>query len=239
LTNPSTLAGRIYGSRVSIKRRLGQSTNPVLDRALRPRGEKRFQDEFAKASADGSVRINLGSGGQPLAGWLNTDVVWRGRVYLDATSPWPVPAGSVDYVYADNVIEHITLGDGRKVFRHAFDALRPGGVFRLATPDVEAVARQYLENGELAQLGLQRNRERGRDFRYPVELLRQVYVGAQHYLGFCYDWESISTEMGEAGFVAKRCAAGRSDHAELVDLEARLHPAEEATSLIVEGHKPV
>jgi predicted SAM-dependent methyltransferase len=225
-------------SSMSARSQLSRLAHPVLDRALRKVGERRFRAEFDRARAAGSVQVNIGAGRKPVEGWINTDVVWQGKVYLDATRPWPIPAGSVHFVYADNVIEHVTLAQGREVFRHTYDALAPGGVFRLATPDVEAVARQYLENGELARLGMERNRERGRDFTYPVELLRQVYVGAQHYLGFIYDYAAISAEMEKAGFVVKRVPAGASDYPPLAGLEVRMHPAEEATALIVEGSKP-
>jgi predicted SAM-dependent methyltransferase len=223
---------------MSARSQLTRIAHPVLNRAFPMVGARRFRDAFEQARRSGPVRVNIGSGRKPVDGWINTDVVWQGRIYLDATKTWPIPAGSVEFVYADNVIEHVTLSQGRDVFKYTYEALAPGGVFRLATPDVEAVARQYLENGELARLGMERNRERGRDFSYPVELLQQVYVGAQHYLGFIYDYAAISAEMEKAGFTVKRVAAGVSDHPALTGLEVRMHPAEEATALIVEGTKP-
>jgi predicted SAM-dependent methyltransferase len=211
----------------------------VLNRVHPTRGRRAFQQEFEQARRSGGlVKVIIGAGRKPLPGWINTDVVWQVPAYLDATRPWPVPAGSVDLIYGDDVIEHVTLEQARLLFRHAFTALKPGGILRLATPDVEAVARQYLENGELARAGLERNRELGRTMRYPVELLREVYVGAQHYLGFIYDWESLSTEMSEAGFRTRRAAYGQSEHPDLVGLEVRMHPAEQATGLVVEGVKP-
>lgn len=224
---------------VQVKRKLNPFIDATMTKVRRAAGERAFVEAVNEARSKGPVRVNIGSGGKPLDGWVNCDVVWRVPVYLDATQPWPVPDGSVDVVYADNVIEHITLDMGRDVFTHTFAALKPGGVFRLATPDVEAVARQYLENGELAELGMARHREKGRDFRYPVQLIQNVFVGAKHYLGFCYDYQSLSTEMQAAGFETSRQPAGRSDYPELEGLETRLHPAEEATSLIVEGRKPV
>jgi predicted SAM-dependent methyltransferase len=212
--------------------------NAGLTRALRSRNAQRFVAEYEAAQRTGVVKINIGSGRKPVAEWVNTDVVWQGGAYLDATQPWPVRPGSVDFVYADNVIEHLKLQQGRLVFQHAHTALRPGGVFRLATPDVERVARQYLENGELARLGMERNRELGNtDFVHPVQLIQQVFVGAKHYLGFCYDFNSISAEMSAAGFDVYRVEAGQSEYPELRGLEVRMHPAEEATALIVEGRK--
>jgi predicted SAM-dependent methyltransferase len=223
---------------VSLKRRVQPLAEHALDVAWRPVKRRRFEAAFADLSRQGPVKINLGSGGRPITGWLNCDVTWRGETYLDATQPWPVPGGSVGFVYADNVIEHITLEGGAHVFRNAFAALAPGAVFRLATPDVEAIARQYLENGELAQLGLEQHRARGRDLHYPVQLLTQAYVGAKHYLGFLYDYESLGTEMERAGFEVRRVQPSESDHPELRGLEARLTPAEVATSLVVEGTRP-
>ena len=223
-----------------LRKRLADPVDRFLNAALRQRHAKQFQTEFAAASTAQPVKITIGSGLKPLDGWINTDVVWRGGPYLDATKPWPIPAGSVDFIYADNVIEHLTLPQGRLAFQNAFDALRPGGVIRLATPDVEAVARQYLENGELAELGMARNRELGRtDFYHPVQLIQQIFVGHKHYLGFCYDFASISQEMSRVGFTVDREKSGESQHAEMRGLEARQHPAERATGLIVEGHKPL
>lgn len=210
----------------------------TLDRLHRPVGRRLFREAYEQAVRSGVVRVNIGSGRKPVSGWINTDVARQGHIYLDATLPWPVPNGSVDLIYADNVIEHFALEDGRKVFLHAFAALKPGGVFRLATPDVEAVARQYLENGELARAGMDRNAETGHPMLYPVELLTRVYVGAQHYLGFIYDYHSLSAEMEAVGFVVQRAPAGRSEHPDLCGVEVRMHPAEEATALIVEGRKP-
>ena len=195
-----------------IRKKLVPYVDSTLNAALRSKRQA-LPDEYGSAVASGSVKITLGSGLKPIDGWINTDVVWRGGAYLDATEHWPVTDGSVDFVYADNVIEHLTLQQGREAFRHAFTALKPGGVIRLATPDVEGVARQYLENGELAQLGMARNRDMGRtDFYHPVQLIQQIFVGHKHYLGFCYDYASISTEMERAGFEVHRCEPGVSEY---------------------------
>src|SRR5262245_54844715 len=129
-----------------LKRRLYRPYQTARNVAWRPRGRRAFQEAVDAARSRGEVKINFGSGGEPLTGWINCDIVWTAPTYLDSTKPWPLSAASVDFVYADNVIEHLTLDQGRQAFAHAFTALRPGGVFRLATPDVEAVARQYLEN---------------------------------------------------------------------------------------------
>lgn len=68
------------------------------------------------------------------------DVVWWSEMYLDLTRPWPMPPGSIDRIFGDNVIKHFPLDVARAVLRHCHDALRAGGAIRLATPDVERIA---------------------------------------------------------------------------------------------------
>lgn len=225
-------------TRSRLRRVLGGWRRRVYDVALRSRRRHRLQAELAHARADGQVLVQIGSGRRGLPDWVNTDVSWRCPAHLDVTEPWPLPPDSVDAVYGDNVVEHLPLAEARTLFRHAYTALRPGGVLRLATPDVEASARSYLENGELARLGMARNAELGNVLEHPVQLLAEVYVGAGHHLGFCYDHAALAAELRAAGFEVERVVAGDSNHVELKGLEHRMHPAEVATQLVVEGTKP-
>ena len=87
--------------------------------------------------------LQLGTGHNPLPGWLNTDVqvFRRGHVeFLDATRPFPLPDGAFDYVYSEHQIEHIPLEAGEHMLRECLRVLRPGGVVRIATPDLERMA---------------------------------------------------------------------------------------------------
>lgn len=218
------------------RRLVGQARNRIFDTTSVARRDREFRRVVAETAAP--VKVHVGAGRHRLEGWIDTDIQWRCPAHLDITKPWPVEPGSIHFVYGDNVIEHLTLQQGRDSFRTTFDALAPGGVLRLSTPDVEASARSYLENGELAQAGMERNRELGKDFSHPVQLLAQVYVGAAHYLGFCYDYAALAAEMSAVGFEVSRCETGESDYPELRGLELRTHPAERATQLCVEGVKP-
>ena len=76
----------------------------LLTTVRSPMLSRRFQQ--AVAAATEPVKVNVGAGTVVLPGWINTDVLWRSDMYLDLTKPWPVPAGRIDRVYADNVIEH-------------------------------------------------------------------------------------------------------------------------------------
>jgi predicted SAM-dependent methyltransferase len=197
---------------------------------------RRFQKAVAAQSH--LVKVNVGAGSVNLDGWINTDVGWRLPMYLDLTKPWPVPPGSIDRIYADNVIEHFPLHVCRGVLRYCWDALSAGGGIRLATPDVERTARAYLEDPQLTAAHLERHRRYGFPAEYPVDMLRITYAYHGHHLGYCFDWAALSTELAAAGFVGiRRYEAGQSDDPAFRGLERRHEPTEAATELIVEARK--
>jgi predicted SAM-dependent methyltransferase len=211
----------------------------TLSAANKPIASKRFRDAIA-ATEPGTARVVVGGGNVAVPGWINTDVYWRAKYYLDLTKPWPVPNDSIDKIYADNVIEHFTLDVGRTVLKNMFDALRPGGTIRLATPDVERTARAYLDNGDLAADHLRRHQNKGIPATHPVDLLRVTFAEAKHYLGYCYDYAALSEEMAAVGFSEiHREEAGDSADPAFAGLEVRATDSERATALIVVASRPM
>lgn len=180
-------------------------------------------------------RLELGSN-DARPGWLVTNASWRTRYYLDATQPWPVEPGSVDLIFADNMIEHVPLALAREVLQHAHAALRPGGTIRLATPDVEAAARLYLgEDEEKAAAVLAMHRHYGRVAEHPADILRVPFAEHGHHVGYLYDEASLGAELKRAGFHAvRRCETGESTTPGLQGLENRTD-AESLVQMILEA----
>ena len=212
----------------------------TLSTLHRPQASARFRrDAAALAAGDDLLKVNIGAATKLVPGWMNTDVHYRAPYYLDLLKPWPVPPQSVDRVFADNVIEHFTIADARTLLRHAFDAMAPGGGIRLVTPDVERIARAYLDDLDLATRHLDRHRRHGYVVHYPVDLLRVTFAESGHHLGFCHDFASLSAEVAQAGFgdVVRR-EAGKSDDEAFSGIEQRVGDTEAATTLVIEAWKP-
>lgn len=92
-------------------------------------------------------------------GWINGDMIftrlpvnfvcedWRtGRhiVRLDAGRPFPFADGALDAVYTEHMFEHILPMAGSVFLKEAYRVLRPGGVIRLTTPDLEKYLDGYV-----------------------------------------------------------------------------------------------
>ena len=93
---------------------------------------------YLRATAAG--KLHLGASGNCLDGWLNSDIVPRhGMIYLDVRTRFPLQDNTIDYVFAEHLIEHIDHEDALTMFRETWRVLKPGGRIRIATPDLEVL----------------------------------------------------------------------------------------------------
>lgn len=106
------------------------------------------------------IRLNLGCGGRPLPGYVNVDqddLATLKRRYPGQKFPkgvvvrrynifsLPYGDGSIDEVRSDSLVEHLSFKEEPLFFHEVRRVLKPGGVFRFATPDFEATVRQWLK----------------------------------------------------------------------------------------------
>ncbi|HEX4187707.1 MAG TPA: methyltransferase domain-containing protein, partial [Solirubrobacteraceae bacterium] len=89
--------------------------------------------------------LRIGSGSHTDPGWLSTDLlpVALDVVFMDATKAFPFPSGSFDAVQCEHVIEHVAHEAGIAMLTECRRVLRPGGVLRIATPNLELVRRLF------------------------------------------------------------------------------------------------
>ena len=91
------------------------------------------------------LRLNLGSGPNRRAGWVNVDLFHAAAdLHLDLRDPWPFPDGSVSHVYSEHVFEHFEFHSEVPHFlSQSLRVLRPGGLFDVGVPDTEWPLRAY------------------------------------------------------------------------------------------------
>jgi predicted SAM-dependent methyltransferase len=65
-------------------------------------------------------------------------------IFHDLGSPLPFEDKSFDGIYACRVMEHLSPKDGDRFIADLCRLLKPGGVCRLSTPDLEELAEEYL-----------------------------------------------------------------------------------------------
>src|SRR5205823_13393950 len=87
--------------------------------------------------------------------WTNLDLTPSGQNVgaQDCRQPLAVEDESFDGVYHSHLIEHLRRDDVIRFLRACCRVLRPGGILRVAIPDLDGLARAYLEGLEKALEG--------------------------------------------------------------------------------------
>lgn len=85
------------------------------------------------------MKLNLGSGEVPLEGYINLDGA-RGEMIF----PLPYVDASADEILASHVLEHFSHRQTGAVLAEWVRVLKPGGLLRIAVPDLDLIARAYL-----------------------------------------------------------------------------------------------
>ena len=93
---------------------------------------------------------NLGCGARSHPDWINIDIAPQrpGVIAHDLSQGIPLDDASCDAVYHAHLMEHLRRADALRFMRECLRVLKPGGVLRVATPDLERMARLYLQTLE-------------------------------------------------------------------------------------------
>jgi len=99
--------------------------------------------------------LNFGCGSVFHADWVNVDTAPTDPRVLahDVRRGLPFPEESFDAVYGSHVLEHLLPADARRLVEDCCRVLKPGGIVRLVVPDLETIARLYLQTLESALAG--------------------------------------------------------------------------------------
>lgn len=202
---------------------LRQSAKVVGTRLLEPWS----RTQIRRLLRDGSpLRLHLGSGGHPLEGWVNVDVLgMEPDLYWDLGRGLPFPDGCAEAVFLEHVIEHFTLADDLDLLAECSRVLGPGGIVRLGVPDFGRYMQSYASDGAFI------DRERpGR----PTRLLAAGEVALGHGHRSVWDCETLVLLLEEGGFTDARCRPwGDSDLEPAPD-----SPLREPESVYAEARKP-
>lgn len=164
------------------------------------------------------LKLHLGSGTIRLDGWLNIDLETpQANLHLDITRGLPFAAGAARLIYHEHVMEHLTVEQGAAGLRDWFRLLEPGGVLRVATPDLQYVIGRYGGNWK-DQAWLQLP-----EYQFIQTRAEMINVSLRWWgHRYLYDGEELERRMRDAGFATiRRCGLGESTVAELAGLETR------------------
>ncbi len=148
-----------------------------------------------------------------------------------------LPDSSCRGVYASHVIEHLSLADARTALRNVYHLLQPEGVFRLVVPDLDRMARDYVNDpNENACHEFMTRSMLGWETkpRNLAEYVRLWWGNSKHL--WMWDDKALCYELSVLGFIdVRRAAFGDSNDARFDEVEEQ---ARWRDCLGIEGRKP-
>lgn len=144
-----------------------------------------------------AMKLHIGSGPIYLEGWVNIDIsdAHKSDICADVLT---LDFKEVDVIYSCHFFEHLSYpNDAIKALSLFYNWLRPGGVLRLAVPDLGLAAVDYVMKGDLKFLY-------GGDFKgyyhkdTPCERFNFFIKAWEHQM--CYDFELLKSLLQDGGF---------------------------------------
>jgi len=180
------------------------------------------------------IMLNVGCGTDYKEGWINIDNnsddnIEKLDLNWDLRNPLPFPDQSVDYIFNEHFMEHLTVEQSTRANQDFMRVLRKGGVLRIAMPDLEEVVDMYMDK-KWKQRKVIKNHNM-QFVKTRAELMNMSFSWWGHM--WLYDWEELKRRLEDAGMRnVKRAKRGMSKHKPLNGLETR-----EESNLIAEVTK--
>ncbi len=139
------------------------------------------------------IAKKAGGGQRPLPGHIR---------YFDLRKRFPFPDESVDAIYAAHVWEHLTLSVAKHATAECYRVLKPGGVLRLAVPNLRDAVENYV-NSKDPEAALELNKKL---YCRPLEECRSWIYGVYlaltdfHHHKFMCDPKQLTSVFIKSGF---------------------------------------
>lgn len=167
------------------------------------------------------IKLNLGSGHWKPDGWIHVDLDLESlpHVCVNLGAGLPFRDGTADLMHTEDFIDQLELEQARLFLLECHRVLKPGGVIRILTPDLERLARLYLEAPD--RLKYLWNEHVG----VPLHLgtAGEIFNTGMRFAGhtFLYDAETFTRLAADCGFAARQVAFQQSEIADLRGLDLR------------------
>lgn len=174
------------------------------------------------------LKLNIGCGKVKIPGWVNIDIKPGADLVINVGKELPFSDNSVDLIYNEHFLEHLTFEEGEKVFREFHRCLKKGGILRIAMPDLDYVTQKYNTDWK--------NQDWLSWPEYKFIKTKGMMINtAFRWWGhkYLYNEEDLRIHLVKAGFKKiVRCEWNKSSHVGLRGLETR-----KDSKLILEAEK--
>ncbi|MDT8318408.1 MAG: methyltransferase domain-containing protein [bacterium] len=182
----------------------------------------------SRISKEKLKKLHVGCGKNHFRGWINADMFLGSEMIVFLQKKLPLQNDCLERIYSEHVIEHVPFETGVFFLKEAYRVLEPGGVIRMATPDLDNIISYYTEDWKRADWV---NWPEYSFIKTKAEMLNIAFRWWGH--AHLYNEEELLRAFKEAGFQnLQKVAWGESNFNDLSSLETR-----KDSTLIIEAVK--
>jgi predicted SAM-dependent methyltransferase len=143
------------------------------------------------------IKLHVGCGENYFDGWINVDIdSSKADIFHDLAKPLWFYDNTVDFIYSEHFIEHIGIKHAQNMFKEFYRVLKPGGILRIATPDLDYLVKKYVSASWKDQDWIEiYNYQR---IQTRAEMLNICFREWGHQ--YLYDAEELERRLREVGF---------------------------------------
>ncbi len=175
------------------------------------------------------LMLHIGCGDIYFDNWVNIDInTDKADLNHDLRQPLPYEDNSVDYIYHEHFIEHLTTDECEIFLKEMRRLLKRNGVMRIATPDLDYIVFRYIYRWR-KQVWIKKYS--CTFIQTKAEMMNVLFHRWGH--KWLYNYEELKRRLNLAGFdKVHRVKFRKSTFTQLQGLESR-----EDSKLIVETVK--
>lgn len=147
-----------------------------------------------------STYLNVGCGWNTPDGFINLDYEWHTRVDLvwDLAKPLPFADNSMDGIYTEHCLEHVTHQVARFALSEFRRVLKPSASLRVIVPDAELYFGLYAQFKAGQAPAVPYQPDPLPPETTPLMAMLPIFFDHQHRYG--YDFETMALFLKQAGF---------------------------------------
>lgn len=89
-------------------------------------------------------KVHFGCGTNILKGWENVDFP-----KVDVRKRLPYKDSSIDFIFHEHLLEHLSETDGLKFMKETYRILKPSGILRISCPSIDGIVWVYQNWGKI------------------------------------------------------------------------------------------
>jgi predicted SAM-dependent methyltransferase len=156
---------------------------------------------YSQQDDSDKIKLHIGCGDHYLQGWVNIDGddKYKNDLKHDLSKGLPYEANSVDAILSNHFIEHLDKQQGILFLHECYRTLKPGGVLRMSTPDLQFMINDYETSRKTGKIVSYWNDNP--KFQTACEMFNvSMDSGQQWGHKYTYDAEDLVSKLAAAGF---------------------------------------